>query len=163
ARLLSERREGIERLARMLAESGLDHAPTAVASETELVRLREGFDRAVACSPEASVAAYSLADSAILAAATAELMPWLAGGWRLGHCPTARYRCGSSAAAGRSARPVQFVLPGGFGGRPERCRALGRHVRIPPAAERRNALRALGRCGVHVPSTSVIEGVREKI
>jgi SAM-dependent methyltransferase len=77
ARCLPERQDGIARLARMLAESGLDHTASAAAPDDALARIRAAFDRAVACSPEASVAAYSLGDAAILDAATAELMAWL--------------------------------------------------------------------------------------
>lgn len=78
AQLLAEQREGIERLARMAAQSGLDHGLAADTPDAALARLRRAFDRAVACSPEASVAAYSLGDPAILDAATAELVDWLA-------------------------------------------------------------------------------------
>jgi len=77
ARLLSERRDGIDRLARMAAASGLDHGIASAAPEMALARIRAAFDRAVAGSPEASVAAYSLGDPAILRAATAELVDWL--------------------------------------------------------------------------------------
>ena len=78
ARFIAERQGGIARLRRMLAESGLDHATAATVPDAALARIRAAFDRAVACSPEASVAAYSLGDAAILDAATKELLLWLA-------------------------------------------------------------------------------------
>ena len=45
--------------------------------EAALDAIRRMFDRAVARAPEASVAAYSLNDPAILAAATSEVVVWL--------------------------------------------------------------------------------------
>ncbi len=71
-RLLAGRQSQLRLLTE--AASGLDHG--AVGPDA-LRAFREGFDRAVAISPEASVAAYSLADPAILAAATDELIAWL--------------------------------------------------------------------------------------
>lgn len=65
------RLDGLRQLRRLLVESGLDHA------ETSLARIRDTFDRAVAASPQASVAAYALADPGVLAAATAEVVAWL--------------------------------------------------------------------------------------
>jgi SAM-dependent methyltransferase len=62
----------------MLAASGLDHAAAAPeAPGAAVARLAAAFDRAVAIAPEASVAAYSLNDPAVLAAATAEIVAWL--------------------------------------------------------------------------------------
>ncbi len=78
AQLLAHHGGDLDRLARMLIDSGLDHTPPSNAPDAALARLRSGFDRAVACSPEAAVAAYSLGDPAILDAATAELIAWLA-------------------------------------------------------------------------------------
>ncbi len=60
---------GLDRLAGVA--SAVDHRADSVAA------FRAGFERAVAISPEASVAAYSLGDPALLAAATAELVGWL--------------------------------------------------------------------------------------
>ncbi len=64
---------GLERLEARL-RAGADHAPGMGRDAT-----RAMFDRLVALSPEASVAAYSLGDPATLAAATAELAAWLRG------------------------------------------------------------------------------------
>lgn len=75
-RLFDARRRDLDRLAVMLAQSGLDHAAGGEESET-VRRIRDGFDRAVACAPEASVAAYSLGDQTTLDGATAELIAWL--------------------------------------------------------------------------------------
>ena len=74
--MVASRREHLAELRAMLA--GIDHA-AAPATEREAVdAIRRQFDRAVALAPEASVAAYSLGDPAILAAATDELVAWLA-------------------------------------------------------------------------------------
>ncbi len=63
-------REGLDAVAAMFSE--IDHqAPHDVAA------MRAMFDAAVARAPEASVAAFSLGDPAILARATAELVAWL--------------------------------------------------------------------------------------
>ena len=70
---------GLVDLRAMLSASGLDHAAAAPeAPEAAVARLAAAFDRAVAIAPEASVAAYSLNDPAVLAAATAEIVAWLA-------------------------------------------------------------------------------------
>ncbi len=66
-------RERLDRLAEVAA-AGIDHGATGPGA---LETLREGFDRAAAISPEASVAAYSLGDPALLQAATDELIAWL--------------------------------------------------------------------------------------
>ncbi|MBN8873275.1 MAG: methyltransferase domain-containing protein [Rhodospirillales bacterium] len=62
----------LERLQHMIAAASVDHAgprdPAAVAAM---------FDRAVAVSPEASVALYSLGDPDRLATATQEVIAWL--------------------------------------------------------------------------------------
>jgi SAM-dependent methyltransferase len=71
ARIALERREALARLSRLVEQSGVDHAATA------LDGIRAMFDRAVALSPEASVAAYSLGDAGVLDRATAELLAWL--------------------------------------------------------------------------------------
>jgi SAM-dependent methyltransferase len=57
-----------------MVRAGADHA-----DGTGLEATRAMFDRLVALSPEASVAAYSLGDPETLAAATAELLAWLRG------------------------------------------------------------------------------------
>ncbi len=70
-------RGSLERLGGVFAGTGLDHA---AAGGAELIaRVAGAYDVAVARSPEASVAAYSLGDTATLARATAELVGWLEG------------------------------------------------------------------------------------
>lgn len=76
-RLLRERAEPLRRLAAEIAATGSDHSALAGPPETGPARIAAFFDRAVAHSPEASVALYSLGDPAILAAATAEILDWL--------------------------------------------------------------------------------------
>ena len=71
AALLAARPDAAPRLASMLAACGVTHDGGDVA------QVRALFDRAVAHSPEASVAAYSLGDPAVLRAATDELVGWL--------------------------------------------------------------------------------------
>jgi SAM-dependent methyltransferase len=75
--LADSSREGLARLERMVA-SGADHLPAASAAEG-VAAAREMFDRLVALSPEASVAAYSLGDPVRLQAATDEVVAWLRG------------------------------------------------------------------------------------
>ncbi len=70
--LAAARAEDFPRLRAMLDTAAVDHAQEA--SPAAIAAL---FDRAVAVSPEASVAMYSLGDPAALAAATAELAAWL--------------------------------------------------------------------------------------
>jgi SAM-dependent methyltransferase len=68
---------GLEALAAMLREAGVDHAVADAPPEAAIAGIAALFDRAVARAPEASVAAYSLGDPAILAAATDEILDWL--------------------------------------------------------------------------------------
>ena len=72
SRLVAARANELEGLRRMIDSTGIDHAgdmdPQAIAGL---------FDRAVAVSPEASVALYSLGDPAALEAATGEIVAWL--------------------------------------------------------------------------------------
>jgi len=72
ARLVATRGKAFGSLRRMIEAAGIDHA--AAATPEWIGNL---FDRAVAASPEASVAFYSLGDAATLAAATDELVQWL--------------------------------------------------------------------------------------
>lgn len=74
-RVVEARRESLVDLRAMFADV-IHEAPTA-ASGASVERIGRMFDRAVAASPEASVAAYSLGDPAILAAATDEIVTWL--------------------------------------------------------------------------------------
>jgi SAM-dependent methyltransferase len=78
ARLHRARRGGLGELRAMLAASGLDHGAAPGTPEEAVARVAAAFDRAVAAAPEASVAAYSLNDPAALAAATGEVVEWLA-------------------------------------------------------------------------------------
>jgi SAM-dependent methyltransferase len=72
ARLVEARREAFGQLRGMIDAAGIDHAGAATPA-----RIAALFDRAVATSPEASVAMYSLGDAATLAAATGEIAEWL--------------------------------------------------------------------------------------
>jgi ubiquinone/menaquinone biosynthesis C-methylase UbiE len=72
AQLVETRGRAFERLRRMINAAGIDHA-----AATTPERIAALFDRAVAASPEASVAFYSLGDARTLAAATDELVRWL--------------------------------------------------------------------------------------
>ena len=65
-------RARLDRLAAMLREALVDHE--APSDPQAIGRM---FDRAVRLAPEASVAAYTLGDPALLAVATAEIVDWL--------------------------------------------------------------------------------------
>jgi SAM-dependent methyltransferase len=67
---LAPRAAAIDRMHAMLAQ--VDHA-----SGADLAGIAAQFDSAVAAEPEASVAAYSLGDPALLDQATAEVVGWL--------------------------------------------------------------------------------------
>ena len=71
-RLVARRIVALGRLRRMIDEAAIDHDGAATPSQIGAL-----FDRAVATSPEASVALYSLGDSLTLAAATDEILSWL--------------------------------------------------------------------------------------
>lgn len=74
ARLVEGRGEALDRLAAEVAATGAQHDASG---DGGLTRIAAFFDRAVAHSPEASVALYSLGDPAILAQATTEIVGWL--------------------------------------------------------------------------------------
>jgi len=74
ARLVEGRGEALDRLAGEVEATGAQHDASG---DDGLARIAAFFDRAVAHSPEASVALYSLGDPAILAQATAEVVGWL--------------------------------------------------------------------------------------
>jgi SAM-dependent methyltransferase len=76
ANLVSSQYTALERLAAEVASGGNDHSDLWT-SASDPASVAAFFDRAVAHSPEASVALYSLGDPAILAAATQELIGWL--------------------------------------------------------------------------------------
>ncbi len=73
-RLVQGRAAALDRLAAEVAATGAQHDASG---DDGLARIAAFFDRAVAHSPEASVALYSLGDPAILAQATAEIVAWL--------------------------------------------------------------------------------------
>ncbi len=74
ARLVEGRGAALDRLAAEVAATGAQHDASG---EDGLARIAAFFDRAVAHSPEAGVALYSLGDPAILAQATTEIVEWL--------------------------------------------------------------------------------------
>lgn len=103
-RLLAEHGDGIAAMRRMLARVD-HHAPRDPAAIAAM------FDRAAAVAPEASVAAYSLGDAAILSRATAELVSWLArlsmiGPW----CDVLDFGCGIGRIAAALAPLCRSVL-----------------------------------------------------
>lgn len=77
-RLVLDRPQMLSRLAAEIAAMPVEEGP-ADAGPGPTAAVAAFFDRAVAFSPEASVALYSLGDPAILAEATAEIMRWLDG------------------------------------------------------------------------------------
>ena len=72
AAALDTHRARLGRVAAMLREASVDHG--AASDPQAIARM---FDRAVGAAPEASVAAYTLGDPALLAQATAEIVDWL--------------------------------------------------------------------------------------
>ena len=74
ARLVEGRGAALDRLAAEVEATGAQHDASGNGG---LARIAAFFDRAVAHSPEASVALYSLGDPAILAQATTEIVGWL--------------------------------------------------------------------------------------
>jgi len=77
AALVAARGAALDGLAREVAATGADHDASGAEG---LARIAAFFDRAVAHSPEAGVALYSLGDPAILARASAEIVAWLEAG-----------------------------------------------------------------------------------
>ena len=75
--LLLGRERQIDALTAHVAATGADHNAYGDTPAEGIARIADFFDRAVAASPEASVALYSLGDPQILAAATAEIVEWL--------------------------------------------------------------------------------------
>jgi len=74
AQLIEDRTDALDRLAAEVQATGAQHDASG---DGGVARIAAFFDRAVAHSPEASVALYSLGDPAILAQATAEIVGWL--------------------------------------------------------------------------------------
>ena len=75
--LLLAHEQQIDVLTAHVAATADEHNAYGATPEHGIARIASFFDRAVATSPEASVALYSLGDPAILAAATAEIVEWL--------------------------------------------------------------------------------------
>ena len=76
-KLAAARPAALDALAAEVAATSAAHDASGPTPAAGVARIAAFFDRAVAHSPEASVALYSLGDPAILAAATAEIVDWL--------------------------------------------------------------------------------------
>ena len=139
--LLAGRERQIDALAAEVAATAANHDASGPTPEQGIARIAAFFDRAVAHSPEASVALYSLGDPAILAAATAEIIAWLEAHARArtgqGHARSRLRlrpgRRGAGAALPVRARPRRVFRDGG--GSPT---AAGR-ARQPSASRKRAA------------------------
>ncbi|RYI35266.1 MAG: class I SAM-dependent methyltransferase [Acetobacteraceae bacterium] len=77
AALVEARRPELEQLSAEVVRTGSNHALPATDPLAGAAEIAGFFDHAVANSPEASVALYSLGDPVILATATAEILEWL--------------------------------------------------------------------------------------
>jgi SAM-dependent methyltransferase len=109
AALAARHAAGLATLER-LVRAGAEHRPAASA-DAALDDARAMFDRLVAVSPEASVAAYSLGDPAVLARATAELLEWLRGlGLLDGRPRVLDFGCGIGRVATAVAAEAEAVL-----------------------------------------------------
>jgi SAM-dependent methyltransferase len=107
--LAQAEQDGLLTIERML-RAGAIHAEQSDAA-TAIAESRAMFDRLVGISPEASVAAYSLGDPALLAAATAELVVWLrAQGLLAGRPDIIDLGCGIGRLAGALAVEAGSVL-----------------------------------------------------
>ena len=78
AALVAGRSAALDALAAEVQATSAQHDASGDTPPAGLARIAAFFDHAVRHSPEASVALYSLGDPAILAAATAEIVEWLA-------------------------------------------------------------------------------------
>ncbi len=76
--LVAARRGQLDALAAEVAATAAAHNAAGATPGEGVARIAAFFDRAVQHSPEASVALYSLGDPTILAAATREIVDWLA-------------------------------------------------------------------------------------
>ena len=76
--LVAGRGRELDGLAAQVSASFAEHNAFGATPAEGVARIASFFDRAVSASPEASVALYSLGDPAILAAATEEIVAWLA-------------------------------------------------------------------------------------
>jgi predicted TPR repeat methyltransferase len=108
-KVVGARRETLQGLRAMFAN--MDHEARMTNSVDAVAVIKRLFDRAVAVSPEASVAAYSLGDPAILAAATDEIMAWLDAACLIGPASEVLdLGCGIGRIAAALASRVRFVL-----------------------------------------------------
>ncbi len=76
--LVLDRATALDALAAEVRDTASRHDASGATPAQGIAKIAAFFDRAVQHSPEASVALYSLGDPAILAAATAEILAWLA-------------------------------------------------------------------------------------
>ncbi len=130
-RLVIDRPQMLSRLATEIATMHVDPAPGPTAAVAAF------FDRAVAFSPEASVALFSLGDPAILAEATAEIMRWL-DGWLGAQADVLDLGCGigriSQALAPRCGSVLGLDVSAGMAAAArQRCAGLA-NVRIEQTA-----------------------------
>lgn len=110
ATMLDRRRDAMTALSEEIAATGSNHAALGGA-EKAVADIAAFFDRAVAFSPEASVALYSLGDPAILADSTAETLRWLtAQGWLHGGSDVLDFGCGIGRLAVAMAPRCRSIL-----------------------------------------------------
>ncbi len=109
AALFEAQRANITTTADMLRQSAVEHGQATFG--TNPADIAAMFDRAVAMSPEASVAAYSLGDAALLAATTREVVDWLLADGLAGRTTDALdLGCGIGRVAGALGPHVRSVL-----------------------------------------------------
>ncbi|MBV8889175.1 MAG: methyltransferase domain-containing protein [Alphaproteobacteria bacterium] len=110
-RLANERRCGLDRASR-LVEAGFAAAGSeGLHRDDALGAIRAQFDQAVAHSPEAAVALYSLGDFEILDRATAEIAAWLGQrGLLAPDCEVLDIGCGIGRIAGAIAPRIRSIL-----------------------------------------------------
>lgn len=137
--LIAARRDGLRQLCDMFTE--MDHLRQDAAPEDSIPLIRETFDRAVAISPEASVAAYSLGDRDILAAATNEIVAWLDDVGLIGpEADVLDFGCGIGRIAAALAPRVRSALgldisPAMIGEARRRCTAPNLEFEITSGAD----------------------------
>ncbi len=76
-RLVTERQASLDDLVQQVRRTVAGHSAAGATPAEGVAQIAAFFDNAVAHSPEASVAVYSLGDPLILAAATQEIVDWL--------------------------------------------------------------------------------------
>ena len=132
--LAEESLDGLRALERMVA-AGADHARM-----DSVGAARAMFDRLVALSQEASVAAYSLGDPALLARATGEVVDWLRGlGLLAGRPAVLDLGCGIGRFLGALDADAKFVV----GVEVSEAMARAAQARVPGAMVVRGAGRDL--------------------